>query len=116
MVQFIENNPRATLADICNEIYNKFQLRLSKTTVSRHLDCLAYTLKSIRYEPERSNTVENKEKRKLFAESFLLYQSKNIPILFMDETNLNIHVSRDFGCSLKGTRCSTLAAASKGIY
>ena len=115
MVQLIENQPRATLADIADSLNSKFGLRISKTTVSRHLDALAYTLKSIRYEPERANLNDNKLKRKKFAELFLLRQSKNIPILFIDETNINLHISRDFGRSLRGTRCSTVAAGSRGI-
>ena len=31
----------------------------------------------------------------------------------MRETNHNIHISRTEGCSLKGSKCTTLAAGSK---
>ena len=55
---------------------------------------LAYTVKAVRYEPERANTIENKENRKEFVEKLMTYQSRNMPILFMDENNLNIHISR----------------------
>ena len=51
---------------------------------------LIYSLKSIRYEPERANTPKNKEKCKIFVQKSLDYQGQNLPILFMDETNFNI--------------------------
>ena len=74
---------------------------------------LIYTSKSTRYEPERANTPENKEKRKVFVQKLLDYQSQNLPILFMDATNFNIHISRSAGRSGRGTRCTVAAAGSK---
>ena len=58
-------------------------------------------LKDIRYEPETGNSEVNKEKRRNFVLSLLEYQSLEYPILFMDETNLNIHISRKKGRSKK---------------
>ncbi|KAF7696498.1 hypothetical protein CDIK_1824 [Cucumispora dikerogammari] len=75
---------------------------------------MAYTLKTIRFEPERANVLKNKEKRKVFVEKLLEYQGLNMLIVFMDETNINIHISRSEGRSARGTRCSTVAAGSKG--
>lgn len=45
-------------------------------------------------------------------EELLAFQSQNLPILFLDTTNFNIHISRSEGQSQKATRCSTIAAAS----
>ena len=59
---FIENIARITLAQIVEKLHLKYALMRSKTTVFRHLDMSVYTLKSVRYEPERANTPENKEK------------------------------------------------------
>ena len=85
----------------------------AKNTVFRHLD--AYSLKRARFEPERANTPENKEKRKIFVQEFLAYQSLNVPLLYMDETNLNIRISRSVGRLLSGLRCTVAASGSKGL-
>lgn len=37
-----------------------------------------------------------------------------MPILYMDETNFNLFISRTCGRSRKGSRCSTVAAGSRG--
>ena len=42
------------------------------------------------------------------------YQGQNLPILFMNETNFNIHISRSASRSVRGTRCTVAAAGSKG--
>ena len=57
---------------------------------------------------------ENKTKRKGFVEELLRHQSSNLSICFIGETNYSIHVSRTEGRSLKGSRCTTLAAGAKG--
>ena len=57
---------------------------------------------------------ENKTKRKGFVEELLTHQPSNLLISFMGETYHNIHISRAEGHSLKGSRCTTLAAGTKG--
>ena len=73
-----------------------------------------YSLKSVRFEPEAANSAVNKEKRKVFAEALLSAQSQNLPILFMDETNFNLHITRSQGRSQRGIRCTTVPASPKG--
>ena len=114
MCSFIENNPKITLAHIVEKLHLKYTLTISKTTVFRHLDMSVYTLKSVRYEPERAYTPKNKEKRKVFVQTLPDYQGQNLPVLFVDETNFSIHISRSEGRSVRGTRCTVAAAASKG--
>ena len=114
MCSFIENNLRITLAQIVEKLHLMYALTISKPTVFRHLDMLVYTLKSVRYEPERANIPENKQKRKVFVQTLLNYQGQNLPILFMNETNFNVHVSRSKDRSVRGTRYTVAAAGSKG--
>ena len=114
MVEEIEKNPRITLEEIKMGIGEKFNLGISKESIRNHLDNMLYTLKDIRYEPERGNCDENKLKRKEFAVALLEYQSSSLPIVFMDETNFNLHISRGHGRSLSGKRCTVVAAGSKG--
>ncbi|KAF7685022.1 hypothetical protein CDIK_4230, partial [Cucumispora dikerogammari] len=117
MISLIETNPRITLSEIRTLVSEAFDLNISTQTVARHLDSLTYTLKNVRFEPERANSLSNKEKRKLFVERLLEYQGQNIPTVFMDETNLNIHISEqkevfkrkevfNSSCSLQRCECS----------
>ena len=75
---------------------------------------MTYTLNTVRFEREKANCLENKIKRKAFVENLLEVQAQNVPIVFMDKTNLNIHISRTEGRSVRGSRCTSVAAGSKG--
>lgn len=114
MERKIEMNPRITLDGLKIEIQQEYGIVISKECVRQHLDGLLFTLKDIRREPERANTVENKEKRRDYAQSLLDIQSENKPILYMDETNFNLFISRKQGRSKKGNRCTHIAAGCKG--
>ena len=48
MIDTIENDPLLTLKELTDNLYSKFNLTLSKTTVSLHLDLQLYTLKGVR--------------------------------------------------------------------
>ena len=72
MVQTIETDPLLTLKELKDHIYSKFNMSLSKTTVSCHLDLKLYTLKGIRRIRETSNSPTNKNKRK----NYLLHIQK----------------------------------------
>lgn len=97
LVEQIGLNPRITLGTLQTLIANKFDLNVCVESIRTHLDGLCYSLKDIRFEPENGNSNTNKEKRKAFILSLLKHQSNGIPVLFMDETNFNIHISRKAG-------------------
>ena len=82
----VDENPRITLKVISERIEAQFGFKSSKSTVEKHLDMMTYTLKAVRFVPERANSIENKNKRSLFCSKLLNYQSTGKPILFMDET------------------------------
>jgi len=114
MEDAIENNPRITLEQIKEKIKKDFEMNISKECVRKHLDGLMFTLKNARREPERINSVDNKTKRCEYVRKLLNLQSENKPIIYMDETNFNLFVSRTQGRSKKGHRCSFVAAGSRG--
>lgn len=91
---------------------NKFDLNVSKTTANKHLKDIAFTLKAVRYEPERAKTLENKEKRRDFVRKPLQYISEGKQICYMDETNFNLHISRIDGRSIRGSRATTISVGS----
>ena len=110
----VDENPRITLKVISERIEAQFGFKLSKSTVAKHLDMMTYTLKAVRFVPKRANSIENKNKRSLFCSKLLNYQSTGKPILFIDETNFNLHISRRDGRSLKGRRCNVVSAGTQG--
>lgn len=114
MCEQIEQNPKLTLKEMKEKLQVDFDLSVSVECIRNHLDGLLYTLKNIRHEPERANIDSNKLKRQEYVRQLLQEQANNVPILYMDETNFNLHISRTQGRSLKGTRCTTIAAGSKG--
>ena len=114
MVQLIEANPRITLGEIAASISEIYSVSVSNPTIATHLDAMTYTLKTVRFEREKANCLENKIKRKAFVKNLLEVQAQNVPIVFMDETNLNIYISRTEGRSVRGSRCTTVAGGSKG--
>ena len=62
MIYCIETNPLLTLNQLITKIEGKFDVKLSKTTLTRHLDLQLYSLKNVRKENENCNTQTNKQK------------------------------------------------------
>ena len=110
----ITENPKITLKELTEKLKIDMDLHLSKECVRKHLDGLMFTLKDVRREPEKANAEVNKIKRRDYVVKLLDFQSKAIPILYMDETNFNLFISRTKGRSKKGTRCTQISAGSKG--
>ena len=114
ILALVDENPRITLKVINERIEAQFGFKLSKSIVAKHLDMMIYTLKAVKFVPERANSIENKNKRSLLCSKLLNYQSTGKPISFMDETNFNLHISRRDGRSLKGRRCNAVSAGTQG--
>lgn len=114
MVLCIEENPKITLIQIKEKLEDEYSINVSIECIRTHLDGLMFTLKDVRREPEKANNLENKQKRCDYVQQLLQYQAQNIPIIYMDETNFNLYVSRKKGRSLKGSRCTYIAAGSRG--
>lgn len=114
MTQYVEQNPRITLKELKRKFEEDHHVTVSTECLRQHLDGLMFTLKDIRREPERANSEETKAKRCEYVRQLLNYQSDNIPIIYMDETNFNLYISRRQGRSKKGTRCTNIAAGTRG--
>ena len=81
MVSLIEENNRINLQEIVDQIRVRFELQLSKPSVWKHLDMVTYTLKKIRFEGEKPNTLENKLKRKNLEKNFYNIKLKTCPFV-----------------------------------
>ena len=94
--------------------FKQIRYGVSITTANRHLRNISFSVKAVRFEPERANSPENKSNRAYFVRKLLAYQSAGMQILYMDETNFNLHISRRDGGALRGTRATAISAGSKG--
>lgn len=110
----IEDNPKITLQQLREELQETFQVNVSKECIRQHLDGLMFTVKQIRREPERANSADTKTKRCEYVRKLLDLQAENVPIIYLDETNFNLYISRTQGRSKKGSRCTSVAAGSRG--
>lgn len=114
MEQCIEINPKITLLQMKEQLHKEHNIDVTTECVRKHLDGLLYTLKDIRRESEKANSDDNKIKRSAYVKKLLEYQAESVPIIYMDETNFNLYISRTKGRSKKGSRCTNISAGSKG--
>lgn len=114
MERSVEENPKITLKGLSEKIREDFALNVSNECVRQHLNGLMFTLKTARREPENANSIQTKTSRSIYVENLLDLQAQNIPIIYMDETNFNLFISRTQGRSKKGTRCTTVSAGCRG--
>ncbi|KAG2984238.1 hypothetical protein PC129_g14258 [Phytophthora cactorum] len=101
--------PRTT-AEYLNLVVEDFNVKLSQTTISRHLIDMMYTIKQVRVEPTTCNNEMNKEKRKEFAEALIRHTDKGDLVVYFDETNYNLYTKRTRGRAKKGKRNREAAA------
>ncbi len=93
-------------------------------SLKKLLDCTLMfyfiLLKMCALSPKEASCLKTKKEETPFVllrfliTRILMYQSEGKPVLYMDETNFNIHISRRQGRTRRGTRCTSLAAALKG--
>ena len=114
MEKCVEENSRITLKQMKDKLLQTHQIDVSTECVRKNLNGMLFTLKNIHREPENANNAINKNKRCRYVEELLTYQSENKPIIYMDETNFNLFISRTKGRSKKGSRCRYIAAGCRG--
>ncbi|KAG4064750.1 hypothetical protein PC123_g468 [Phytophthora cactorum] len=84
-----------TLRTLQNLVVKDFNVKLSQTTISRHLIDMMYTIKQVRVKPTTCNNEMNKEKRKEFAEALIRHTDKGDLVVYFDETNYNLYTKRN---------------------
>lgn len=104
MCTALDENNKLTLRELAEMLCESFRMKVGTTTVGRKLDGACYTLKKTHVEPQYMNTPNNKLKRRDFLTKLLEYKSHGRKIYFVDETNLNIWISRSQGWSPQGKR------------
>jgi hypothetical protein len=103
-----------TLREMQDLLLVRFGVEVTGETVRANLDAHCFTVKKIHRDNNYRNTPENKLKRQQFAINLLQFVAEDKKILYLDETNFNLWVSRNFGWSAKGKRAVDLNTSSKG--
>ncbi|KAE8882856.1 hypothetical protein PF010_g12574 [Phytophthora fragariae] len=75
---------------------------------------MLYSTKRLRIEKETMNSSVNKEKRKTFVAELNKHIKKGNVVVFQDETNFNLYLSRNEGWSRIGERAVVQLPPSKG--
>ncbi|KAE8879410.1 hypothetical protein PF003_g36477 [Phytophthora fragariae] len=110
----LSENCHLTLREMQDRLLEEFGIRVGVQTVRANLDGRCFTLKKTHRDNNYRNTPENKLKRQEFAIKLLQYVAAEKKILYLDETNFNIWVSRSYGWSKAGTRAVDFNTSSKG--
>ena len=114
MTQLVGETPTLTLKEIQSKVKADKNVKVSTTTVHNTLQGKLLTLKKINPEPFKMNDIVNKQKRKDYVEKLNTLEAQGKCIIYIDETNVNLFLRRNYGRSFKGTRCSTIVPTSKG--
>jgi len=113
--RLVELDNGITLARIKENVIAEFNVNISLATISGYLHTLKVTLKRRGLIIERVNDETRLELRKDFATQFLtsadFNDSKNV---FVDESGFNLHMRRNYGRCLKGSRVSVVVPTIRG--
>ena len=117
MIEYVEENREISLTEIRRKLSTEngdTQISISTTTIHKYLHGQAYTVKKNRTEPWTMNSHENKDKRRLYVQDIMNEIGSQKKIIYIDETNVNLFLRRNFGRSKKGSRCCVKAPTSRG--
>ena len=113
LIQMLESNGTLTLREMSSAMMREFGIRVTPQCIAYNLNGMCFTLKTVREEPTAMNSEANIEKRKVFCQKLReAKRSENI-IVYLDETNFNIHCSRKKAWAKKGERAIVKVHSTK---
>ena len=113
LIETIEVNPMTTLKQLAEIVQSQLEISLNQPTISKVLQGALITLKNAQFVTNTANNLANKTRRKEYVGTLLNYRSERMPVVFVDETNFNLFISRTQGRSQSGTRVNTMRPTSK---
>lgn len=114
MVEWLSDDPTMTLNIMKMRVTAEFEVDLCLSTISSYLNCRLLTIKKLHLVSETMNSFENKRKRKIYVEKLENYRQAGMRLVWMDETNINLHCTRNQGWSIRGTRARVAVTSSRG--
>jgi transposase len=111
----VDTDPDLTLKQIATTVEERLDIKMSKSTVSRILTDIGYTMKLLRLEPEARNSGEQLEARFNYAQMFMNDRPvERGHVIWVDETGFNLHLRRRCGRSTRGTRATAVVPSARG--
>lgn len=114
LVEYIEHDPQITLSEMVNKLHQDTGLRVTISTIHKHLHGQFYTVKQARPQPVTMNNPENKKRRAAYTRRLMELIGGGKTVVYIDETNCNLFLRRKEGRARRGTRCSVKSAAARG--
>src|SRR5271156_3991052 len=113
LIEKIEENRTIGLKELSAMLHRDFQLQVTPQCIAYNLRGLCYSFKKISIEPSAMNTPANKEKRQLFSQQLQAAKQEERMIVYVDETNFNIHISKSKAWAKKGERATVKLHSTK---
>ncbi|XP_065670352.1 uncharacterized protein LOC136088977 [Hydra vulgaris] len=107
----IEHDPSHTLASLRNILIER-NINVSIPTISKYLKSMEFTRKRLTLVPKERNSPQNVDLRQSFCRTNNSIPDNNL--VFLDETGFNLHTSKQYGYSIKNTKCFVTVPANRG--
>lgn len=114
IIECLQENPKITLKGLSIKVEQSLHIKVSYQTIAKHMEYRCFTVKKIHYMPDGMNSQANKDKRCQYVNQILQLTGEGKQIIFMDESNVNLFISRTSGRSRKGQRCVVKRPNSHG--
>ncbi|KAG2788680.1 hypothetical protein PC129_g9722 [Phytophthora cactorum] len=111
--EYIDEDCRQTIPAMRDCLQADLGVTVSKTPVHRALQGMLYTMKKVQIEKAGMNNADNKALRREFADALEAHFKHGDMVVFHDETNFDLYLSRTQGWDREGERAVQLPA-SKG--
>jgi transposase len=112
--EYLDEQADMTMAVMKDRLLSDLSVDVSIISIHRALHGMLYTVKGLRIEKAAINNAVNKEKRVAFAKALNAHVAAGDMIVYHDETNFNIYLSRNQGWARAGERTVVVLPVSKG--
>ncbi|OWZ04497.1 LOW QUALITY PROTEIN: Transposase [Phytophthora megakarya] len=112
--EYIEDDYRRTLADLRDLLLSDLGIFVGTSTIHRALQGMLYSVRRVRIDKATMNSTTNKTKCKTFVEELNKHINEGNMIVFQDEINFSLYLSRTTGWSRVGERAVVTLPPSQG--
>lgn len=115
LVKQLDDNPTTTLKQYKESLASHGH-DIGKSTISKALLGMLYTVKKVDHEPVSRNSPETKARRKAYAEWLLhtMGQPEATEFIYVDEMGLNVWTTNSRGRARRGQRCRIKVYGNRG--
>ncbi|GMF36567.1 unnamed protein product [Phytophthora fragariaefolia] len=114
--EYLDEDCRHTCELMRDRLRSDLDVTVSTSSVHRALQGMVYSLKKLRIEKITMNNTVNKDKRKEFVEKLEKHMSRGDMVVFQEETDFNMYLSRNEGYLRVGERATVALTSSQGAY